>query len=1144
MPIFRRPSLRLDVSRRLLPLPILALGASLAGQLALDQRAWLGGAILLLSAALLIGSAALGRDDQPDDSADEDAEARFSEDAEAHADRHPDPGTLIGGWRGLLSLLVVGVGAAACRLVLLGALPPGLAPAEAVVGLDAAHVLSSGFDGGTWDGWPIFHLLTVWSVGALGHTPVAVRLPAALGGTLMALALFLLGRQLGGTLLGALAGMLAALLFWPVELTRAAFGYVGWGVAAQALGVALLMRAAQRGHGGLAGAAGVAIGLGIQVSWSGLMALVAALILACRPRAGSTRWQPPQPPVLAPFLVYGLIAAGPVIAGVSIPDRHLAVERATNANPSEAAAPLLERLRATALMFNVSGDPDPVHNAQGQKHLDSVMAALLILGIAVAVARPASRRGGILLLWLAVTLALAARASRDSGPDSLAAFPMLAPVALLAASGLVAVAGQLPGRMWTAPMWRLDLLVVLLGFSVVTNGYTTFIARRTDQAAWTGYASAEALTAEQINRLLPTHAIYLADVWLDHPTIRFLAPGLGEPRPLDAAVGVPLRRDETFAYFAPGRQEVVAEDLERVYEDGEIDRYRSPLDDTQVVLRTFRAPSKVVASARGVTLRVTSQDRSRTSRQTLGDLRLSWPIPGESAQGAAIELFAALAIDTPGWYRFMLDGPPGSTVEINGVSVGRAGEELTTELPAGNQRLRVLAAPSGPAQIQLRWQPPGTSELTAIPGARLSREQRTATGLLAVYRSGTDPEAKPDVLRFERYVQREATLPPLAGPYVLDLIGVVDAPKAGTYRFRVQGSGNVGLWLDDLPVPLGQSPGDEPASVVLPDGDHSIRVRLTNPGSDTTLNLLWAPPGEDWGAIPTSRFTPVSNPTEAAIHPAIPPDPAIRALGATRVASLVSLESEPRAVAVGPDGAVYVTNASTRDTLRIDSPSSVPTPIPNAEAGVPADVEVGPDGVVWVLDALDGQLRRIEPATGEVRTVGSRDLGLYRPRGFGLAPDGTLLVADTGGSRLVHLAPDGSMLGKIGPAVGGPVELRQPTDVVVAPNGDIYAVNGEGGSVLHLSPTGAYLHHWAVLPADTERGPHMAIAPDGAVWISEPDGRRISRFTPAGVPAGVVDQTREGRLLRAPVGIAIGPNGLLYVTDVSLRAVLALRFGP
>jgi len=207
--------------------------------------------------------------------------------------------------------------------------------------------------------------------------------------------------------------------------------------------------------------------------------------------------------------------------------------------------------------------------------------------------------------------------------------------------------------------------------------------------------------------------------------------------------------------------------------------------------------------------------------------------------------------------------------------------------------------------------------------------------------------------------------------------------------------------------------------------------------------------------------------------------------------------------------------------------------------GEASDLEVGQDGRIWALDAMLGQVVRYEP-TGGGAAIGGPDLGLYRPRGLGLAPDGSIYVADTGGSRIVHLSADGALLDKIGPDVGGPERIRQPTDVAVGAAGDLYVVNGEEGALLHLTSDGRFINQWQVLSTDTERGPHLAISPDGAIWVSEPDGRRLSRFAPDGTPAGVVSETRQGNVLRAPMGIAVGPDGTLYVSDVSLRAVMAI----
>src|SRR6185503_8573810 len=205
------------------------------------------------------------------------------------------------------------------------------------------------------------------------------------------------------------------------------------------------------------------------------------------------------------------------------------------------------------------------------------------------------------------------------------------------------------------------------------------------------------------------HEILLTDAWIDDPTIRFLARGMDAPRRLDPSTTLPLPRDESFAYFAPGSQEVVAEDLERFYEDGEIDRYRSPLDENVVAVRSFRAPARVVAEARGVTLRATSLDRSRTNRYTLPAFRFDWPVSGESARPSSLDLYSAVSVDVPGVYRLRMDAPAGSILDVNGVPVAAPGQEVAVTLAGGSQRMHVLAPVSEPTRIELRWAPPGAS---------------------------------------------------------------------------------------------------------------------------------------------------------------------------------------------------------------------------------------------------------------------------------------------------------------------------------------------------------------------------------------------------------------------------------------------------
>ena len=113
--------------------------------------------------------------------------------------------------------------AAALRFYGLGHAPPGLYRDEAYNGLDALNVLRGQlalFFPANNGREPIYIYLVSLAVAALGPTALAVRLPAALVGSLATLPVWLLGRAWFGRAAGVLAALLWAATFWPVHLGR------------------------------------------------------------------------------------------------------------------------------------------------------------------------------------------------------------------------------------------------------------------------------------------------------------------------------------------------------------------------------------------------------------------------------------------------------------------------------------------------------------------------------------------------------------------------------------------------------------------------------------------------------------------------------------------------------------------------------------------------------------------------------------------------------------------------------------------------------------------------------------------------------------------------------------------------------------
>lgn len=113
--------------------------------------------------------------------------------------------------------------AAGMRLYILGVWPPGPYRDEAYNGLDALGVLRGNhalFFSANNGREPSYIYLAALSIALFGPTLFALRLPAAVVGTLATLPVYLLGRDWFGRAAGLFAAALWAITFWPIHLGR------------------------------------------------------------------------------------------------------------------------------------------------------------------------------------------------------------------------------------------------------------------------------------------------------------------------------------------------------------------------------------------------------------------------------------------------------------------------------------------------------------------------------------------------------------------------------------------------------------------------------------------------------------------------------------------------------------------------------------------------------------------------------------------------------------------------------------------------------------------------------------------------------------------------------------------------------------
>ncbi|HEX4881346.1 MAG TPA: hypothetical protein VFV18_03280 [Porticoccaceae bacterium] len=111
---------------------------------------------------------------------------------------------------------------------------------------------------------------------------------------------------------------------------------------------------------------------------------------------------------------------------------------------------------------------------------------------------------------------------------------------------------------------------------------------------------------------------------------------------------------------------------------------------------------------------------------------------------------------------------------------------------------------------------------------------------------------------------------------------------------------------------------------------------------------------------------------------------------------------------------------------------------------------------VYLTDAVKGELLRIDVKDGRSRIVVD---GLQQPEGFDLLPDGSIVLAEVGRQRLIHIDPDSGAVTEMARnlAIGYPAAEQTPpsyvqTGVAASPSGAIYVSADRATALYKIVP--------------------------------------------------------------------------------------------
>jgi len=458
-------------------------------------------------------------------------------------------------------LLVIAV-AAALRFYRLGEWPPGPYRDEAYNGIDALGVLRGQhalFFPANNGREPIYIYLVALSVALLGPSVFALRLPAAIAGTLATLPVYWLGRDWFGRATGLLAAALWAITFWPVHLGRIGLRA---GLLAPLLALAFWAgsRAYRAGNARLWFVAGIIYGLSFYTYLAArftplLLGLFAVYLIATGRRdrlwdGGRVLW----------FALGGVLALAP-LAAVFAADPSLLLGRAGQVSilsPSISGGDPLGALlgnTAKALgMYLWRGDDILRHNTwlrfdspgpTGRPVFDWLMIGPFLVGLIWCLRHWRRPAATFLLLWQLVMLGPTILA--EDAPHFLRAAGVLPGAVFFPAIGLALLWNwdRLP-----ATARRAAVLMLLAGSAALTMRDYADYARQPD-VAYLFEAAAAHLAGAAADDAAAGMGVYMdrrfPDGW---PSIRFLLAGRS-PEPYSPTEGIPALASPTAIYAWP-----------------------------------------------------------------------------------------------------------------------------------------------------------------------------------------------------------------------------------------------------------------------------------------------------------------------------------------------------------------------------------------------------------------------------------------------------------------------------------------------------------------------------------------------------------------------------------------------------------------